>query len=124
MIFKYKGKEVSNSLSVFNYYKAATGKSIEKDLILIERRDKVLNDSNSTDEEIDKALDLIDPVETIQFIYYAMRCAADNKTLDVLEVINEIEISDINDGTLMELVAKLIDVKKNQTQSFLKQKKR
>jgi hypothetical protein len=112
MIFTVNGRNVSNSLTVFNHYKRATGNSLEKDIMAMQRRQKILDDPNASAEAIEKALD-VDPFEIIEFIYYAMRCAAEGKSLDPSTVIDELSVDDIMSGELTEAIEKLVNVKKN-----------
>jgi len=116
MIYEFKGHKVSNSLSVFNYYKTLTGNSLEKDVKKIQK----LQDNPDAEEDIDITL-------IIQYIYYAMRCAAEKKELDLSEVIDEVDISDLADGTMQECIMRLVEVKKNsdlkaKTRAFLSRK--
>jgi hypothetical protein len=113
MIFKYKDKyPVANKISVFNHYKRITGRSLERDMQKVQKREEVLNDESATDEEVNEALD-IDIIEIMQFVYYAFRCAGEAKILEVDIVIDELDINDLMDGSLVELISKLMEVKKN-----------
>jgi len=121
MLSKYKGKLISNSLSVFNYYKGLAGRSLEKDIHKVESRAKILDDPNSTDEELDAAYDS-DPMELLQGIYFAMRCAAEHKDLDYSEVQSEINIEDLSTGQLLTEINKMFKGKKLPEQKGAKKK--
>lgn len=113
MIFKYKDKyPVANKISVFNHYKRITGRSLERDMQKVQKREEVLNDESATDEEVNEALD-IDIIEIMQFVYYAFRCSGEAKILEVDSVSDELDITDLMDGSLVELISKLMEVKKN-----------
>lgn len=113
MIFKYKNKYlVSNKISVFNHYKRITGSSLERDMQLIQKRDHVLNDPASTEEDISKVLE-VDVIEILQYVYYAFRCAGEARILEPDVVIDELTINDLTDGSLVELINQLMEVKKN-----------
>jgi hypothetical protein len=116
MIFEFKGHSLSNSLAVFNYYKGLTGRSLENDLRQMQRLERVMNNPDATDEDIDAAQNAVplDITETIQYVYYAMRCAAERKDLELSTIIDEVDITDLADGTLQEALTKLVDVKKKE----------
>jgi len=130
MIYEFKGHKVSNSLAVFNYYKSVTGTSLDRDIRKMKQLNDVLQNPDATDDEvltIQEKTD-IDICTTVQLIYYSMRCAAEKKELDLGEVNDEIDISDLADGSLQELIMKLVEVKKKETAKaetlrFLKRKK-
>lgn len=114
MLFEFKGHKLSNSLNVFNYYKSVTGRSLEGDIRGLQKLDKVMNKPDATEEEIDRAQKEmpIDIAETVQYIYYAMRSAAEKNELDLSATIDEVDISDLADGSLQEVIMKLVEVKK------------
>lgn len=113
MIFKYKDKyPVANKISVFNHYKRITGRSLERDMQKVQKREEVLNSDVASTEEVNDALE-IDIIEIMQFVYYAFRCAGEAKILEVDIVIDELDINDLMDGSLVELISKLMEVKKN-----------
>lgn len=114
MTIKYKDKyPVSNKISVFNHYKRISGQSLERDMQAIQERDQVLSNPDSTREQIEEVLDT-DIIEILQYIYYAFRCAGEGRVLEPDTVIDELDISDLTDGSLVELVNCLMEVKKNQ----------
>ena len=116
MLFEFKGHKLSNSLNVFNYYKKSiTGRSLEGDIRGLQKLDKVMNKPDATEEEIDRAQKEmpVDIAETVQYIYYAMRSAAEKKELDLSATIDEVDISDLADGSLQEVIMKLVEVKKS-----------
>jgi hypothetical protein len=130
MIFDFKGHKVSNSLSVFNYYKQAAGTSLESDILSLRKFQSVVENPETTDEELEKALEEceVDHTTILQFVYYAMRCAAEKKELDFKEVIDELDTTDLIDGSVEELIKKLVEVKKkevgmNRLRVFLAKKK-
>ena len=130
MIYEFKGNKVSNSLSVFNYYKTLTGNSLERDIKKMKRLQDVMDNSEATEAEVDKAQAEcdFDIITVIQYIYYAMRCAAEKKELDLSAVIDEIDISDLSDGKLQECIMRLVEVKKKddfkaKTRMFLSRKR-
>lgn len=113
MILKYKDKyPVANKISVFNHYKRITGRSLERDMQKVQKREEVLNSDVASTEEVNDALE-IDIIEIMQFVYYAFRCAGEAKILEVDIVIDELDINDLMDGSLVELISKLMEVKKN-----------
>lgn len=116
MVFEFKGHKVSNSLNVFNYYKSLTGRSLEGDIRGLKKLETVMNNPDATEEEINnaQASSTVDIMETVQYIYYAMRCAAEKKELDLIEVIDEVDVSNLADGSLQEIIMKLVEVKKKQ----------
>lgn len=115
MMVKYKNQyPVSNKISVFNHYKRMSGRSLERDMQMLQHRDQVLNNPASTKEEIDLVLEL-DMIEILQYVYYAFRCAGEGKVLEPDTVIDELTINDLTDGSLVELIGKLMEVKKNQS---------
>lgn len=116
MLFKYKDKHLmSNSIDVFNIYKRLTGRSLEKDLINIKRRDDILKNPEATEAEVDKALDMVDPTEIVQMVYAAMRLDAEPNA-DLEAIIKEVEIEDLQNGSLQGALEKLISTgKKNAT---------
>lgn len=126
MLFKFKDTyQVSNSLAVFNYYKKLTGRSLERDIANIDRVSKVLSNLDAhTEQEINDAYEVADPTEILQYIYYAMRCAGESKELALDKVIEEIDVADIIDGSLQELITKLVEVKKKTiiNKGFLKKR--
>ncbi|MFA7136728.1 MAG: hypothetical protein WC125_12850 [Bacteroidales bacterium] len=130
MLFEFKGHKLSNSLNVFNYYKSITGRSLEGDIRGLQKLDTVMNKPDATEEEIDRVQKGMpaDITETVQYIYYAMRCAAEKKELDLSAVIDEVDISDLADGSLQEVIMKLVEVKKKavvqaERRGFLSRKK-
>lgn len=130
MLFEFKGHKLSNSLNVFNYYKSITGRSLEGDIRGLQKLDKVMNKPDATEEEIDRAQKEmpVDIAETVQYIYYAMRSAAEKKELDLSATIDEVDISDLADGSLQEVIMKLVEVKKKavvqaERRGFLSRKK-
>lgn len=116
MIFEFKGHKVSNSLNVFNYYKGVTGRSLEGDIRVLKKLETVMNKPDATEDEIDNAQDAmnVDISETIQYIYFSMRCAAEKKELDLSTIIDEVDISDLADGSLQDVILKLVEVKKKE----------
>ena len=113
MILKYKDKyPVANKISIFNHYKRITGRSLERDMQEVQKREQVLNDESSTVEQVNEALE-IDIIEILQYVYYAFRCAGEAKSLEVDTVIDELDINDLTDGSLVELINELMEVKKN-----------
>lgn len=114
MMIKYKDKYlVASKISVFNHYKRISGKSLERDLQMVQKRESILSDVASTSEQIDEALS-VDIIQILQYVYYALRCSGEGSVLDADLVIDELEISDLTDGSLIELINRLMDVKKNQ----------
>lgn len=113
MILKYKDKyPVANKISVFNHYKRITGRSLERDMQKVQKREEVLNSNVASTEEVNDALE-IDIIEIMQFVYYAFRCAGEAKILEADSVFDELDISDLTDGSLVELINNLMEVKKN-----------
>jgi hypothetical protein len=88
----FKGKKVSNALSVFTHYKRLTGRSFEKDFI------KIGKDQDGTDN-----------IELVNDMYYAFRCAGECKELDVEEVSAELTIQDVMTKEFSELFKKLLE---------------
>lgn len=115
MIFKYKDEyTVSNSLAVFIYYKKTTGNSLERDLTKLNAVAKQLeNTDNLTPEQIELLYTNVDPTETLCNIYFSMRCAGEEKQLDYIKTIAELEANDLIDGSLNTLIERLVEVKKN-----------
>jgi hypothetical protein len=78
----------------------------------VQKREEVLNSDVASTEEVNDALE-IDIIEIMQFVYYAFRCAGEAKILEVDTVIDELDINDLTDGSLVELINNLMEVKKN-----------
>lgn len=116
MLFEFKNHKVSNSLNVFNYYKGVTGRSLESDIRKMKKLDAVMNNPQATEAEIEAAQEAmpLDMLEIVQYIYYAMRCAAERKELEFADIINEVDVSDLADGTLQAVIMKLVEVKKKE----------
>jgi hypothetical protein len=112
MIITFKDRKLGNSLSIFNHYKRMTGNSLEKDILMMQKRQSILDNPKASEEEIDKAYQF-DPIETIQYIYYAMRCAGEGKSLNPDIVMDELEIEDITSGKLTKVIEQLLTSKKN-----------
>jgi predicted nucleotidyltransferase len=124
MMLKYKDQYlVSNKISVFNHYKRISGRSLEHDMQLMQKREHVLNDPASSEQDIEQVLE-VDIIEILQYVYYAFRCAGEAKVLEPDAVIEELIINDITDGSLVELISKLMEVKKNQSMLPSKGKRR
>lgn len=119
MTLEYKGCKLSNSLSMFLYYKSATGSTMEKDTSLIQQQRKIIDDENTTDEEKNKALDKVDATQVLTNVYYSMRCAAEGKKLDYDSTIAEVDISDLISNEFSMVLEELMSVKKKQS-GFLK----
>ena len=113
MIIKYKGLyPVANKISIFNHYKRISGRSLERDMQLLQKREGILNKTDASIDEINKALE-IDPIEILQNVYYALRCAGEGKILTPDEVTDELDIQDLTNGSLIEVINQLLEVKKN-----------
>ncbi len=119
MTLEYKGCKLSNSLSMFLYYKSATGSTMEKDISLIQQQRKIIDDENTTEEEKNKALDKVDATQVLTNVYYSMRCAAEGKKLDYDSTIAEVDISDLISNEFSMVLEELMSVKKKQS-GFLK----
>ena len=116
----FKGKELSNNLTMFLYYKQATGSTIEKDTTLVAKQQKILNDETKSDAEKEKAQEKIDATQVLTNVYYAMRCAAEGQKLDYMHTIMEVGTDDLVSKEFDDAIAALLDVKKKQQSGFLK----
>lgn len=130
MIFDFKGKKVSNTLSVFNYYKRISGTPLEGDVLKLKKFIQVVDNPEATDDEIAQAYEKcnVEQITILLNIYYAMRCAAEKKELDFSEVTDELETTDLIDGSMEELIQRLVSIKKkevatNRLRGFLTGKK-
>lgn len=119
MIIKYKEHELSNSLSMFLYYKSATSSTLEKDTMLVEKQQKILADESASEAEKEKVLEKVDATQILANVYYSMRCAAEGKRLDYNSTISEVAIEDLTSDEFTKVLEELMSVKKKQL-GFLK----
>ena len=113
MIINYKGLyPVANKISIFNHYKRISGRSLERDMQLLSKREGILNKTDASIDEINKALE-VDPIEILQNVYYALRCAGEGKILTPDEVTDELYIQDLTTATIIDVINQLLEEKKN-----------
>lgn len=107
MIKEFKGHKLANSLSMFLYYKKVAGKAMEKDLMLLNKQQEILNNKESTEDDKMKAYDLVCVPEILLNTYYAMRCSAECGLLPYDDTISEIDLDDVTSGEFIDCIQAL-----------------